>query len=93
MPNLVISASLHILLSSRTKVQEIMGLEIPIYCKQAATAVGTKHLWFDETPWENQAPGLLKQLEILTFWSSYQEDSVLPALLLSVSSECSEHGG
>lgn len=63
-----------------------MGLEIPIYCKQAATAVGTKHLWFDETPWENQAPGLLKQLEILTFWSSYQENFVLPALLLSDSS-------
>lgn len=53
MPNLVMSASVYILLCSSTKVQEIMWLEIPINCKQAATAAGTRHLWFDETPWEN----------------------------------------
>lgn len=96
MPNLGMSASLYILLSSRTKVQEIMWLEIPIYCKQAATAVGTKHVWFDGAPWENQAPGLLKQLEILTFWSSYRADSVLAASLLpnvTDAPECSEGEG
>lgn len=41
MPNVVMSASLYIFLCSRMKVQEITRFDIPIYCKQAATAVGT----------------------------------------------------
>lgn len=55
MPNVVMSASLCIFLRSRTKVQETMWLEIPIYCKQPTTAAGTQHLWFDAVVWENRA--------------------------------------